>query len=382
MAVATRSRAELPVERLAVSAFTVPTDEPESDGTMEWTSTTLVLVELESDGARGLGYTYADVSTARLVESVLAGVALEADAMRPDAAWEAMSAALRNAGRPGAGMMALSAVDVALHDLRARALDAPASRLLGGMRDSVQVYGSGGFCSYSLDRLLPPARDWVEQGIRAVKLKTSRHPEEDPARLDAVREAIGDDVGLFADANGALSRKQALHWAGRMAAGWGVSWFEEPVSSDDLDGLALLQGRAPAGMDIAAGEYAYLPRDFRELLVHGCVDCLQADVTRCGGFTGLARVSGLCEAWEIELSGHCAPAITAHALCALGPVRHLELFHTHERLERLLFDGVLETREGALRPDPACPGLGLTLRDDARRFQVYGDGTTERRARR
>jgi L-alanine-DL-glutamate epimerase-like enolase superfamily enzyme len=136
-------------------------------------------------------------------------------------------------------------------------------------------------------------------------------------------------------------------------------------------------------MDIAAGEYAYLLRDFRELLVHRCIDCLQADVTRCGGFTGFARVAGLCEAWEIELSGHCAPAISAHALCALGPVRHLELFHTHDRLERMLFDGVLDPHGGELRPDPACAGLGLALREsEARRFQVHGDETTERRVRR
>jgi L-alanine-DL-glutamate epimerase-like enolase superfamily enzyme len=235
----------------------------------------------------------------------------------------------------------------------------------------VPIYGSGGFTSYSLERLAEQLGGWVEMGIARVKMKTSRHPEEDPRRLDAVRKAIGPEPELFVDANGALSRKQALSWAERFRHEWGVSWFEEPVSSDDLEGLRLLRDRGPGGMDIAAGEYGFLLADFRHLLAAGAVDCLQADVTRCGGITGLLRVSGLCDTHTIDLSGHCAPAVSAHALCGVIHLRHLEYFHDHVRIEGLLFDGTLDPQDGELRPDRSRPGLGLELkREEAQRFRV------------
>jgi L-alanine-DL-glutamate epimerase-like enolase superfamily enzyme len=372
-ATATRPEVQAAVESVTVSAYTVPTDELESDGTAEWDSTPVVVVELRAGDRTGLGYTYAPAAAGKLVEEKLADVVTGRDALAVGEAWEAMASALRNAGRPGIGFMALSAVDQALWDLKARLLELPLVRALDAARDRVPVYGSGGFCSYSRERLREQLGGWAEQGIPRVKMKVSRAPDEDPARLDAVREAIGDGVELFVDANGALTRKQALRWAERFAGEWDVRWFEEPVRSDDLDGLHLLRDRGPAGMDIAAGEYGYVLHDFRELLEHRAVDCLQADVTRCGGITGLVRVSGLCDAWQIELSGHCAPAVSAHALCAALHLRHLEYFHTHVRLERMLFDGTLDPAGGELRPDPSRPGLGLELKHaDAARFQVYG----------
>ena len=364
---------DVEVDGLDVRAYTVPTDQPESDGTMEWDSTTIIVVEAHAGGATGLGYTYGDTSTAKLIDGKLASAVQGTDPFMVADTWRRLSAELRNAGRPGIGFMAIAAVDIALWDLKARLLELPLIRVLDAARDHVPIYGSGGFCSYSLARLREQLGGWAEQGIPRVKMKVSRAPDEDPARLDAVREAIGDRAELFVDANGALSRKGALRWAERFAGEWDVRWFEEPVSSDDLDGLHLLRDRGPAGMDIAAGEYGYILRDFRELLEHRAVDCLQADVTRCGGITGLVRVSGLCDAWQIDLSGHCAPAVSAHALCAALHLRHLEYFHTHVRLERMLFDGTLDPAGGELRPDPSRPGLGLELKHaDAARFQVYG----------
>jgi L-alanine-DL-glutamate epimerase-like enolase superfamily enzyme len=200
-----------------------------------------------------------------------------------------------------------------------------------------------------------------------------RNPAADPERVAVAREAIGSDCELYVDANGAYERKEALAWAERFAYEWDVTWFEEPVSSADLEGLRLLRDRGPAGMDIAAGEYAYVPADFRNLLVAGAVDCLQADVTRCGGFTGLLRAGALADAHGLSLSGHCAPQLSAHALCAVPRLRHLEYFHDHVRVERMLFDGVLEPEGGALRPDRARPGHGLELKHaDADAYLVAG----------
>jgi L-alanine-DL-glutamate epimerase-like enolase superfamily enzyme len=355
------------VESVAVSAYTVPTDGVESDGTLEWSETTIVVVELEAGGERGLGYTYGDVATGKLVESKLGPLVSGSDPLEVAAVWRRLTTEIRNVGRPGIGFGAVAAVDIALWDLKARLLGLPLATLLDAEHEGVPIYGSGGFCSYSLDRLREQLGGWVAAGIPRVKMKVSRRPKEDAARLDAVRAAIGDDAELFVDSNGALQPKSAVEWAGRFRSEWGVSWFEEPVSSADLEGLRFVREHGPAGLEIAAGEYAYVPRDFVNLL--GCVDCLQADVTRCGGISGLLTVAGLCEAHGIDLSAHTAPAVSAHAFCAVGRLRHLEYFHDHVRVEGLLFDGVPQPEGGVLTPDRERPGLGLELkRADAERF--------------
>jgi L-alanine-DL-glutamate epimerase-like enolase superfamily enzyme len=356
---------QAPVESLAVSAFTVPTDAPESDGTAEWDSTTIVVVEARAGDETGLGYTYAPAAAGKLVEEKLVDLVRGRDTLAIPEAWETMASGLRNAGRPGIGFCALSAVDLALWDLKARLLGLPLVDLVGRARDEASVYGSGGFTSYSLERIGEQLSEWVEQGIPRVKIKVSREPGRDPERLDAARSAIGDEVELYVDSNGALSRKEAVRWAERFAREWGVSWHEEPVSSADFEGLRLVRDAAP--LDVAAGEYAYVPADFRNLL--GCVDCLQADVTRCGGITGFLRAGALAAAFGLELSAHCAPSMSVAACCAVPAFRHLEWFHDHVRLEPLLFDGVLEPVDGALRPDRSRPGNGLELkRSDAARY--------------
>jgi len=354
---------------LLVSAFTVPTDGLESDGTFEWHATTIVVVEVEAAGARGLGYTYGPKAVGALVDELLEEVVVGRDLFDVRAAWLAMGAALRNAGRPGVGSMALAAVDIALWDLKARLLELPLARLLGAAHEEVPVYGSGGFTSYSNERLAEQLGGWVEEGIPRVKMKLGRDPVADPARLDAARQAIGDEAELFVDANGAFQAKEALGWAHRYRREWGVSWFEEPVSSADFAGLRLVREAGPGGLDVAAGEYGYVLADFRNLLAAGAVDCLQADVTRCGGITGLLQVAGLAAAAGVELSGHCAPAASVSPLCAVERLRHLEWFHDHVRVEALLFDGVPELEHGAARPDLTRPGHGLELkRRDAQEY--------------
>jgi L-alanine-DL-glutamate epimerase-like enolase superfamily enzyme len=354
------------VERIEVSAYTVPTDSPESDGTLRWESTTMVLVEAISGGKRGLGYTYGDVSVGKFIESKLAETVRDADAMSPPSAWAAMQNAIRNAGRTGVGAMATAAVDIALWDLKAKLLELPLADILPRFHDAVPIYGSGGFTSYSLDRLQEQLGGWVSAGIPRVKMKVGREPEKDPERVGAVREAIGDDIELMVDANGAYTRKQALLWAERFAED-GITYLEEPVSSEDRDGLRLLRDHGPGGLAIAAGEYEWtLPR-LADLA--GCVDILQADVTRCGGITNLLRVDGICKGRQIPFSAHCAPAVSAHACCAMETLLHLEYFHDHVRLEGMLFDGVLSPEGGILLPDRSRPGLGLELkRSDAKRY--------------
>jgi L-alanine-DL-glutamate epimerase-like enolase superfamily enzyme len=360
----------VPVEGLAVSVYRIPTDVPaESDGTYTWESTTLVVVEPRAGGVTGIGYTYADTSTARLIVDMLAHVVCGMDVMATPQIWMALVSAVRNLGRPGIASMAISAVDVAMWDLKARLLGTPLVSLLGAARDAVPVYGSGGFTSYSDDQLRAQLSGWVAMGIPRVKMKIGRDAKADLARVAAARAAIGD-AELFVDANGAYERKQALAQAERFTE-WRVSWFEEPVYHGDLEGLRLCRDGAPAGMEISVGEYGYEPSMFAAIVDAGAADVLQADATRCEGITGLLIVDGLCEAKAMPLSTHCAPSLHAHPACAAKRVRHVEYFHDHARIEHMLFDGALTPVEGALRPDLTRPGLGLELRRaDARRYEV------------
>jgi L-alanine-DL-glutamate epimerase-like enolase superfamily enzyme len=369
MIVPVSSRAVV-VEQLYVAAYTVPTDSPEADGTLEWDKTTIVVVEAAAGGLTGLGYTYADTASARLIDDLLAGVVQGRDALDVNGAWAAMVRAIRNLGRPGIASTAIAAVDVALWDLKARLLELPLVKLLGQVRDGIPVYGSGGFTSYSLDRLQRQLAGWVDEGISQVKMKIGSRPAEDLARVRAARQAIGERTGLFVDANGAYSRKQALNFAEEFRS-LNVTWFEEPVSSDDLEGLRLLRDRAPAGMDIAAGEYGYDLPYFRRMLQAGAVDVLQADASRCAGITGFLSVAALCQAYEVPLSAHTAPALHLAVGCAVPPARHLEYFHDHVRIEKTIFDGAVEPVQGILYPDLERPGLGLELRKaEAERFRT------------
>jgi L-alanine-DL-glutamate epimerase-like enolase superfamily enzyme len=359
------------VERLDVSVYTVPTDYPGSDGTATWDSTTMVLVEAHAAGHAGIGWTYGDLASASVVTSTLREIVMGSDALRVTALWEEMVAACRNLGRPGVASMAISAVDTALWDLKARVLGLPLATLLDAAHETVPIYGSGGLTSYPDERLREQMEGWVGLGIPRVKMKVGREPERDLHRVRVVREAIGPGTELYVDANGALSRPRALWFARAFAEEFGASWFEEPVSSDDLEGLRWMRDRAPEGMDIAAGEYGYKLDYFQKMLEAGAVSCLQADATRCEGITGFLRVAALCEARSLELSAHCGPALHAHPCCAVIGFRHLEYFHDHARLERMLFDGVLEPEGGLLRPDLSRPGNGLEFkRADAQRFAV------------
>ena len=361
-------RDTIPIRKTKVSALTVPTDSPEADGTFSWNSTTMVLVEISAGNQTGIGYTYASEAAATLIEKSFSRLLETRDALANTAIWVCMRSRVRNIGRPGIASMAISAVDNALWDLKAKLLGAPLAVLLGKCRDRVDIYGSGGFTSYSIPQLQKQLGGWAARGIRMVKMKVGSQPEQDVERVRAARDAIGPKVQLFVDANGAYSRKQALAMADRFA-NFDVRWFEEPVSSDDLDGLCLVRDRAPAGMEIAAGEYGFDQYYFRRMLEAGAVDVLLADATRCEGITGFTIAGSLAESFHIPFSAHTAPSIHLHACCALPAFRHIEYFHDHARIEQMFFDGAAVPVEGFLAPDLSRPGAGIELkRKDAQRF--------------
>lgn len=360
-----------PISGLSARAYRIPTDRPEADGTFAWTSTTLVLVTAHGGSQTGIGYTYADACIVPLIDTALAQAIQQRDSFDVPGCWNAMQRAVRNLGRSGLAACAISAVDSALWDLKARCLNLPLARLLGAIRLEVPVYGSGGFTTYTDEQLREQLSGWVERnGCQAVKMKIGSEPDRDPDRARVAKGAIGDRQ-LFVDANGAFSAKQALRFIGQCPDA-DIRWFEEPVTSDDPAGLGLLRERLPAATDVAAGEYIYTVDDARTLLNANAVDVLQADVTRCGGITGIQHVAALCEAHHIDLSGHCAPSLHRHVACALPRLRHLEWFHDHVRIEQMLFDGAPVAVDGVIRPDFGRPGHGLEFKaQDAEKFATH-----------
>ncbi|MFJ9821777.1 enolase C-terminal domain-like protein [Streptomyces sp. NPDC101151] len=360
------------VEGVDTAVFTVPTDAPEADGTLSWDSTTLVLATVRCGDVTGLGYTYAPAATARVVDDLLVDVVTGLPALDVPHMNEAMQRAVRNAGLPGIAAQAIAAVDIALWDCKARLLGLPLVHLLGAAGEKVPVYGSGGFTTYDDAQQERQLRGWVEEeGIPRVKIKIAeswgRREDRDRHRVAKARAAIGDTAGLYVDANGGYGAKQAVRM-GRAFADEGVTWFEEPVPSDHLTTLATI--RKQVAPDVTAGEYGYTLPYFEHMLAVGAVDCLQADVTRCGGITVWLRAAALAHARGLEISGHCAPHAHAHAAAAVPNLRHLEWFHDHVRIERILFDGVLAPGGGSITPGAdGVPGHGLSLSTE--RAQAY-----------
>lgn len=353
-----------------MDAFKVPTDLPESDGTAEWDSTTLVLVRLRAGKARGLGYTYAHECCAPLIREKLFPLIRGRNAMDNRLFREQLNATVRNFGRRGIASTAIAAVDVALWDLKARLVGAPLAQLLGAVREKIPVYGSGGFTSYGEKQLRGQLEKWVDEGISMVKMKVGRDPGADKRRVQLARRAIGGEAGLFVDANGAYTQRQAQALAEEFSQ-QEVSWFEEPVSSDNLDGLRFLREHAPAEMEISAGEYNYDSIQALRMLEARAVDVLQSDASRCG-ITGFMQMAALCDSFDVPLSSHTAPALHAHLCCAAPRARHVEYFHDHVRIEQLFFSGATTAhKKGFLQPDLSQPGLGLEFKErDASRYQI------------
>lgn len=358
------------IKELSVSAYTIPTETPESDGTIEWNSTTMVLIEIKAGGKTGMGYSYTDVSSAYFIQKSLKKIVEGKNAL--DIPWilKCMVDSVRNNGNCGVVSMAISAVDNALWDLKAKILDLPLALLLGKVRDDFPIYGSGGFTSYSIEKLQNQLSGWAEKGIKQVKMKIGREPDKDVYRVGKAREAIGRNVALFVDANGAYNAKQALEMAYQFNE-LGVTWFEEPRPSSDLKGLRYIREHVPDRMNIAAGEYGYNLPYFEQMLDAGSVDVLQADATRCGGISTFIKAGHICEAHQLPFSSHCAPSLHLHAGLALPSFFTAEYFFDHVRIENMFFDGTPQPVDGALHADLSRTGFGLELKyADAEKYKV------------
>jgi L-alanine-DL-glutamate epimerase-like enolase superfamily enzyme len=356
------------ISDVRVTCYQIDTDAPESDGTISWNKTILVTVKVFSGDSIGFGYTYGDIATGRFIETHLKELLLDQNVFTSH--WEKMITRCRNLGLAGITTMAISAVDIALWDLKSRILNLPLVVLLGVEKNQIPAYGSGGFTSYSNEQLAKQFQNWKNSGIWMFKMKIGREKDQDYQRIQFARQVIGEQDQLFIDANGAYFPQEAVKFS-HLFEPFHISWFEEPVSSDNLPGLRFVRSRVPSEMDIAAGEYGYNSWYFNQMLAAGAVDILQADATRCGGLTGFLKVNALCEAYHLPLSAHTAPTVHMQACCAASKAIHLEYFHDHERIEGMLFDGYISPQNGLLIPDFTRPGLGIQFKErDAEQYRI------------
>lgn len=362
---------DISVDRVDVSAYTIPTDAPEGDGTLQWDSTTLILCEVHAAGEIGIGYSYGNQATALAADHLAHKCLLQRKALDIPALYAAMLRETRNDGSRGIASMAISSLDIALWDLKAKLLECSILDLLGAAHTSVVAYGSGGFTTYTDAQLTSQMSGWVANGLKSVKMKIGAHPSRDIDRVRTAREAVGTSTHLFVDANGAFNARQAIAFAEEIEQ-FNVTWFEEPVSSDDLDGLRRVRDRAPGTIEIAAGEYGYDSLYFRHMLEAEAVDVIQLDATRCKGFSGFLDAAAVASNFGCPISAHCAPSLHMHVGCAIPQFRHVEYFHDHARIEAMLFEGFIPPKDGDLRPDRSRPGMGLVFkRMDAERFLVW-----------
>jgi L-alanine-DL-glutamate epimerase-like enolase superfamily enzyme len=358
------------ITKTRISVYTVPTETPESDGTIKWNSTTMVLVEISGGDKTGIGYTYSNLAAAALINSQLKKIVEGQNCLDIPSLSRKMIAAIRNEGQCGIAMMAVSAVDNALWDLKAKLFEVPLCTLLGKVKKEILLYGSGGFTSYTDEQTAAQFEHWLSQGFTHFKMKVGREPAKDANRVKSARGAITEDAELFVDANGAYTTKQSLEKA-QQFADYNVTWFEEPVTSDNLTGLHFIKEHAPANMNIAAGEYGYTLPYFNAMLNADAVDVLQADATRCGGISNFLKAGAICEARHIPFSSHCAPSLHLHAALSLQSFYISEYFYDHARIESIFFDGAPEPKNGCLRPDLSRPGTGMEFKHrDAEKYKI------------
>jgi len=320
----------------------------------------LITARIRDDqGAEGVGYTYTVGTGGGAVHSLLdrdiRNLLVGADPDRIEALWQRMWWGLHFGGRGGPTILAISAVDIALWDLKARRLGTPLWRLLGGFDPAVPCYAGGIDLDFPLDQLLRQTDDNLTHGFRAIKMKVGRaRLSEDVERVQAMRAHLGADFPLMVDANMRWSVDQAIR-AARSLAPFQLVWLEEPTIPDDVTGHARIAGEG--GVPIATGENLHTLYEFKQMIEAGGVSFPEPDVTNCGGITVFRKVASVAEAYNLPLTSHGAHDLTVHLLAASPNRSYLEVHGFG--LDRYI-ETPLEIRDGnAVAPER--PGHGVVF---------------------
>lgn len=317
------------IERLRCDHYRIPLPVVLSDSTHgDITHFELVAVRIgAADGAEGVGYTYTvgrgGGAIRSLIERDLKDLLAGRDSEAIEARWQEMWWALHYAGRGGQASAAISALDIALWDLKAKRLGTPLWRLLGGFDPRVPCYAGGIDLQFSVDQLLEQTDQNLRKGFRAIKMKVGRaRLSEDVERVSAMRKRLGDDFPLMVDANMRWSVDQAIG-AARALAPFGLVWLEEPTIPDDVAGHERIVREG--GLPVATGENLHSLYEFKQMIAAGGVTYPEPDATNCGGITVFMKVAHLAEAWNLPVTSHGAHDMTVHLLAAAPNRSYLEV---------------------------------------------------------
>ena len=332
---------------------------------------TSIFIRIKTDeGIEGFGI--ADPRPAHairvIVERELKELLIGQDPFNIEKIWNEMFWKIRNYGRKGVAIQALSATDVGLWDLKAKALGVPLYRLLNPMYDSVPVYGSGGWTNMTEEELIEEATGFVEQGFSKVKMKVGmnfgQEEREDIKRLAAVRKAVGDDIEIYVDANMGYNVKQAIRMT-RIFEEYNVGWLEEPVLADNIEGLA--EVTRASDIPIATGENEYTRHGFKELIAKRGADIIQPDVARVGGVTEWMKVAALADSFGLQIAPHGIPEVHLHLCMAIANLKVVEYFDGGWGSVGManFFTEIPLPVNGMWTPFPDKPGLGFELDPDA-----------------
>ena len=303
-----------------------------------------------------------------IVDREFKGLLIGQDPFNIEKIWNEMFWKIRNYGRKGVGIQALAAIDVGLWDLKAKALGVPLYRLLNPMYESVPVYGSGGWTNMTEEELVGEATGFVDQGFSKYKMKVGmnfgQEEKEDIKRVAAVREAVGDDIEVYVDANMGYNVKQAIRMT-RIFEEYNVGWLEEPVLADNITGLA--EVTRASDIPIATGENEYTRHGFKELIANRGADIIQPDVARVGGVTEWMKVASLADSFGLQIAPHGIPEVHLHLCMAIPYLKVVEYFDGGwGRVGKAnFFTDVPLPQNGMWTPFPDKPGLGFGLDPDA-----------------
>lgn len=322
-----------------------------------------IFTHIQTDeGLEGLGVGQASPGVRDVIDSALRHILIGQDPMNIEKLWSDMFWAVRGYGRRGLAFLAVSAVDIGLWDLKAKALGMPLYKLLGPYREAVPVYGSGGWTNYTVDELVAEMEGYVDQGIPRIKMKVGKDfgsaEREDIERVAAVRSAVGHDVALYIDANNGYYTKQAIYMA-REFEEYQVGWYEEPVLADDIPGLAEI--RRATTIPLASGEMEYTKYGFRDLITGGGADIVQPDVVRVGGVTEWMKVAHMAEAFNLQVAPHMAQLVHMHVCCAIPNLKAMEYANMYLAADEVWYTEFPTQKDGFLTPYHDKPGLGLEL---------------------
>ena len=321
---------------------------------------------ITDSGLEGLSPSGGGRAGQTLIEGTFKELLVGQDPLNIEKIWDDLFWCVRGVGRKGLAFCALSAVDVALWDLKAKHFNVPLYQLLGPYTDSVPVYGSGGWTNFNTEELVAEQTGYVERGFKAVKMKVGKDfgmsEREDIQRLAAVREAVGDDIEIYIDANNGYYAKQAIYM-GKAFEEYRVGWFEEPVLADDIDGLAAIA--KAIDIPVATGEHEYTKFGFKELIARGGADIVQPDVGRVGGITEWMKVAHLAHAFNLPVAPHAYQLIHLHLACATPNLKVVEYLGIAEESDKTVYKEWSPPKDGMWSPDPNKLGLGLELDPEA-----------------